>query len=64
MRSSIGTLLYVIVGIVLASDRGYLVNLGSLSNIISAILAVALWPLLLIGVNLHIAFATYLTVPR
>jgi hypothetical protein len=54
-RYSTITIIYVIIGIIMASNRGYLVGLGSLANILSAVLAIALWPLLLVGVNLHIA---------
>lgn len=54
-RSSIGGVIYVIIGFIVASNRGYLVDLGSLQHLISALLAVALWPLLFLGVNLHIA---------
>ena len=55
-RYSWGTILYIIIGIIVASNRGYLVGLGSLANIISAILAVLLWPLLPLGINLRLTF--------
>jgi hypothetical protein len=45
--------LYLIVGIVIAWDHGYL-GLGWLRAVASAILAVFLWWLVLLGVNLHI----------
>ncbi len=54
-RSPLIAIIYIIVGIIIASNRGYLVGLGSISHIVSAILAVALWPLVLLGVNLHLA---------
>ncbi|HEX8226311.1 MAG TPA: hypothetical protein VF572_00415 [Candidatus Saccharimonadales bacterium] len=40
----------------MASNRGYLVGLGAIDNIVSALLAIALWPLLLLGVNFHLDF--------
>jgi len=46
-------LLYLIVGIVIAWDHGYL-GLGWLRAVASAILAIFLWWLVLLGVNLHI----------
>lgn len=55
-RSSIIVIVYVIIGIIMASNRGYLVGLGAIDNIISALLAIILWPLLLLGVSLHINF--------
>jgi hypothetical protein len=45
---------YLIVGLVVAGTHQYFVHLGTLNGIVSAVLAVALWPLLLLGVNLHI----------
>jgi len=52
---SIGGFIYLLVGLVLAANHGYLGSLTNLSNIVSALLAILLWPLLLFGVNLHIA---------
>jgi len=55
-RNSTFAIIYIIIGVILASNRGYLIDLGSLANLFSAILAILLWPLLLLGVNLHVAF--------
>ena len=49
-------IIYLVVGVIIASNRDYLVNLNSLDNIVSALLAVVLWPILLVGANLHIKF--------
>lgn len=54
-RLSIGGIVYLIIGIILASNRAYLSDLGSLAHILSALLAILLWPLLLLGINLQIA---------
>ena len=54
-RYSWGGIIYIIIGVFLASNRGYLTNLDSLSSILSALLAIVLWPLLLVGVSLHIS---------
>lgn len=57
MRGSpIVSIIYIFVGIVVASNRGYLVNLASVPHLLSAILAIILWPLVLLGVNLHLVF--------
>jgi hypothetical protein len=45
---------YVIVGVVLAHSHHYLRHLQHAEPIISAVLAVMLWPLLAAGVNLHV----------
>jgi hypothetical protein len=45
--------LYFIVGVVIAWDHGYL-SVGVLRTLGSAVLALFLWWLVLLGVNLHI----------
>jgi hypothetical protein len=45
---------YVVVGLVLAQSHDYLHNLRHAEPIISAVLAVMLWPLLVAGLNLHV----------
>jgi uncharacterized protein YjbJ (UPF0337 family) len=54
MRSGIGSLVYLVVGAVIASSHHYFVHVSTLKPLLSAVLAVALWPLLLVGINLHI----------
>jgi len=51
---SIGSVIYIVVGVIIANNQGYLLNVASLSDILSAVLAVSLWPLLLVGINLNI----------
>lgn len=46
-------LLYVIIGLVVAWEKGY-ITVGLLKGILSALLAIFLWWLPLLGVNLHI----------
>jgi hypothetical protein len=43
---------YLVVGIVVAADRSYFEHLGNVDNVASAIFAVLLWPLLLLGVDI------------
>ena len=45
---------YLVVGAAVAASYDYFKNLDTLRLIGSAVLAVALWPLLLVGVDLHI----------
>jgi hypothetical protein len=45
---------YLVLGIVVASTHHYLSHLGSIKAIAAAVLAVLLWPLVLLGVNLHL----------
>jgi energy-converting hydrogenase Eha subunit C len=46
-------LAYIIIGIIIAWDRGYL-SLAFLKALASAILTILLWWLVLLGVSLHI----------
>jgi hypothetical protein len=47
-------LIYLLVGVVIANNHHYFANLHGVNGIVSAILAVVLWPLILLGVSLHI----------
>ena len=47
-------LIYLVIGVVIAQQHHYLAHLNSLSQVISAVLAVVLWPLILFHVNLHV----------
>jgi hypothetical protein len=53
-RSRLIGLVWVIVGVALAAQKHYLENFGGWRPVLSAILAILLWPLLLLGINLHI----------
>jgi hypothetical protein len=55
-RISIGGIIYLIIGFVVASNHGYLTDLTTLSHLLSALLAIILWPVLLFGANLHLVF--------
>ena len=55
-RFSLISIIYIVIGIIMASNRGYLVDLGSISNLLSALLAIVLWPLIFLGVSLRITF--------
>ena len=47
-------IVYLLAGVVVASGHHYLSNLHTVNGIVSAILAVLLWPLVLLGIDLHI----------
>lgn len=51
---SLLALIYLGVGLVIAASHDYFKNVNTFREVISAILAVALWPLILLGINLHI----------
>lgn len=47
-------LVYLVIGILVASTHNYFEHLRTAKALISAVLAVILWPLVLLSVNLHI----------
>jgi len=53
-RPSYGVILWIVIGILVASSRGYLSDLNDISRVLSALLAVIAWPLVLLNINLAI----------
>ena len=51
---SVLLLVYLVAGAMVAATHHYWSNLHTLKQIGSAILATVLWPLILLGINLHI----------
>jgi hypothetical protein len=51
---SLTSIVWLIVGVLLASSHHYLHNVNTIKPIVSALLAIFLWPLLLLGINLHV----------
>jgi hypothetical protein len=47
-------LIYVAIGIFLAAQKDYLESLDTIKRVLSALLAILLWPLLLLGIDLHV----------
>jgi hypothetical protein len=57
LRGMLGKVLlviYVVVGVIVANSHRYFAHLDGFKPIVSAVLAVLLWPLVLFGVSLHI----------
>jgi hypothetical protein len=54
MIRKLAVIVYVVIGIVVASAHHYFAHVGGIKGVASAALAVVLWPLVLVGVNLHI----------
>jgi hypothetical protein len=55
MRISFVSLIWLVIGLVVALNRGYGHGVHSLAAFINLILAILLWPLVLLGVHFHIA---------
>jgi hypothetical protein len=47
-------LVYVAAGIFVAASKDYFDNLDTFKRVLSAALAILLWPLTLLGIDLHI----------
>ncbi len=52
--SKLIVLVYIVIGIFVALNRDYGVDVDGVRGILSLILAVLLWPLVLLGVDLHL----------
>ena len=53
---SLGTLIYIVIGVVVALSNGY--GITDLSSLISFLLAMFLWPLVLLGISLQVNVGT------
>jgi hypothetical protein len=53
-RTSFLLLLYLVIGVIVAYSDDYLENVDRTKRLLSAILAVVLWPLILIGFDVKI----------
>ncbi|MGZ6376838.1 MAG: hypothetical protein ACXWPI_19225 [Ktedonobacterales bacterium] len=50
----VALIVYAVIGVVVANSHHYFAHLSGVKPDLSAVLAVLLWPLVLLGVNLHI----------
>jgi hypothetical protein len=53
-RGSFLGLIYLIVGVAVAASHHYFKHFDTIRLVLSAVLAVVLWPLILLGIDLHI----------
>lgn len=51
---TVALIIYIVLGFFVAQDHNYLNNLDSIGRVLSAILGVILWPLVVLGVDLHL----------
>jgi hypothetical protein len=47
-------IIYVVIGVIVAANRDYFGDVSGFQDILSAILAVLLWPLIILGVDINI----------
>ena len=53
-RPSLLAIVWLVVGLIVAANNGYLGGIQDLSDLLSALLAIVLWPLVLLKVDLHV----------
>jgi ABC-type anion transport system duplicated permease subunit len=51
---SLAVVVWIVVGMIVAANHHFLEHLDSLSRVLSAVLAVAVWPLVLLNVHFGI----------
>ncbi len=51
---SLVLLVYLAVGVAVAASHDYFRNVNTLREVFAAVLAVVLWPLVLLGIDLHL----------
>ena len=51
---SLGFVIWLVIGLVVAANEGFLGRLDSLSGVLSAVLAVLAWPLVVLDVHVAI----------
>ena len=49
---------YVAIGVIVASEHSYFAHLATLAQVLSAVVATALWPLVFLGANLHLSLGS------
>ncbi len=51
---SIGGIVYLVLGLLVAASQNYFDHLTTVGRVLSAIIAVIIWPLLLFGIDIRI----------
>lgn len=51
---SIGGIVYLVLGLLVAASQNYFDHLTTVGRLLSAIIAVIIWPLLLFGIDIRI----------
>jgi hypothetical protein len=52
-RANLLWIIYLVAGIVVAANRNYLSGIANIQEIAEALLAIVLWPLVLLGVSMR-----------
>ncbi len=52
----IGMIIYLVIGVLVAAARGYIGDIDGLGGLVNLLLAILLWPLVLLGVKFNLGF--------
>ena len=52
----IAVIVYLVIGVAVAAAQNYLGNIGNIADFVNLLLAIVLWPLLLVGVDFNLSF--------
>jgi ABC-type anion transport system duplicated permease subunit len=53
-RLSLGAIVWVVIGVIVAVNHHFFEHLDTVSRLLSAVMAVMLWPLVLLGIHFGI----------
>ncbi|MBA2608630.1 MAG: hypothetical protein H0U92_06815 [Actinobacteria bacterium] len=53
-RPSLLVILWLVIGLIVAANNGYLGGIKDVSDFLSAVIAIIAWPLVLLSVDVHI----------
>jgi hypothetical protein len=56
-RLSLVAIVWIIIGIIVAANRGYLAGWNNIGTLVEGLIAIILWPLVLFGVDFKALFA-------
>ena len=54
MEGGLGTVIYIVIGAFVAAANHYFAHVSTIEGVASAIIAILLWPLILIGIDIRI----------
>jgi len=55
MNGGLLTIVYVVIGAFVAAANKYFSDVGTIEGVASAVIAILLWPLILIGIDIRIS---------
>ena len=63
MNGGLLTIVYVVIGAFVAAANKYFSDVGTIEGVASAVIAILLWPLILIGIDIRILSLIHISEP-